>query len=107
MCRAAGVAIVFGDSTDYPAIADVTGDFVYARLEAAVEEEAAGYAPAALDRWAEAARTWAAGGLPGDLPYVTGDVPEKKPRDTFVFFINGFKPKAPAGALALINRLAA
>lgn len=107
MCRAAGVAIVFGDSTDYPAIADVTGDFVYARLEAAVEEEAAGYAPAALDRWAEAARTWAAGGLPDDLPYVTSDAPEKKPRDTFVFFINGFKPKAPAGALALINRLAA
>ncbi|MCC2980623.1 DUF72 domain-containing protein [Sphingomonas sp. IC4-52] len=107
MCRAAGVAIVFGDSTDYPAIADVTGDFVYARLEAAVEDEAAGYAPEALDRWAEAARTWAAGGQPGDLPYVTSGAPEQKPRDTFVFFINGFKPKAPAGALALIERLSA
>ncbi|MCD2316734.1 DUF72 domain-containing protein [Sphingomonas sp. IC-11] len=107
MCREAGVAIVFGDSMDYPAIADVTGDFVYARLEAAVEDEVAGYAPEALDRWAEAARTWAAGGQPGDLPYVTSGAPEQKPRDTFVFFINGFKPKAPAGALALIERLSA
>ena len=33
MCRKAGVAIVFADSPQYPAIADVTGDFVYARLE--------------------------------------------------------------------------
>ena len=33
LCRAAGVAIVYADSAEYPAIADVTGDFVYARLE--------------------------------------------------------------------------
>lgn len=107
MCRAAGVAIVFGDSADYPAIADVTGDFVYARLENAVEEEAAGYSPKALDRWATAARQWATGALPDDLPYVSSEGPERTPRETFVFFINGFKPKAPQGAMALIERLTA
>lgn len=104
LCRAAGVAIVYADSRDHPAIADVSGDFVYARLEDAVEEEPAGYAPAALDRWADAARCWAAGGQPAGLPYLA-DAPTATPRETFVFFINGAKVRAPHGAIALIERL--
>jgi uncharacterized protein YecE (DUF72 family) len=106
MARAAGVAIVFADSADYPAIADITADFVYARLENAVEEEPAGYAPAALDRWAAAARTWEAGGAPEGLPYVEAAPPRKHPRETFVFCINGAKIRAPAAAQALIARVA-
>jgi len=104
LARAAGVAIVFADSAEYPAIADVTGDFVYARLEDAKDEEPAGYAPAALDRWAAAARCWAAGGSPDGLPYVAQPGAER-PRETFVFFINGAKHRAPAGAMALIERV--
>ena len=61
LCRAANVAIVYAESPDYPAIADVTADFVYARLESTVEEEPTGYSPAALDRWAKVAKGWAAG----------------------------------------------
>jgi uncharacterized protein YecE (DUF72 family) len=99
------VAIVFADSADYPAIADVSVDFVYARLENAREEEPAGYAPAELDRWRDAAQCWAGGGQPEGLPYTAGSAPERKPRDTFVFFINGAKVRAPAGAQALIARL--
>lgn len=106
MARAAGVAIVYADSADYPAIADVSGEFVYARLEAAVEDEPTGYAPAALDRWTKAARSWAAGGALDDLPYVADPAPVR-PRDTFVFFINGAKVRAPAGAMALIERVGA
>ena len=105
MCRAAGVAIVYADSADYPAIADVTADFVYARLENGVEEESAGYTPAALDRWADHARCWAAGGAPEGLPYVVAESPERRARDTFVFFINGAKVRAPHGAMALIERI--
>jgi uncharacterized protein YecE (DUF72 family) len=105
MTRAAGVAIVFADSADYPAIADVTGDFVYARLENAIESEATGYAPVALDRWAGIAREWAAGGAPEGLPYVVDALPAKTTRDSFVFFINGAKVRAPAGAMALLERL--
>jgi uncharacterized protein YecE (DUF72 family) len=105
MARAAGVAIVYADSADYPAIADVTGDFVYARLEAAEEAHPAGYAPAALDRWAAAARTWNEGGRPEGLPYVDDTAPVEQPRDTFVFFINGAKVRAPQGAMALIERV--
>ncbi len=105
MARAAGVAIVYADSAEYPAIADVTGDIVYARLESAEEAHPAGYAPKALDRWAEAARSWAAGGAPEGLPYVDAAAPAKTPRETFVFFINGAKVRAPQGAMALIERL--
>ena len=108
LARAAGVAIVYADSADYPAIADLGGDFVYARLEAAVEEEPAGYSPAALDRWADAARCWSGGGAPDGLPYVGDTAPAPKtPCETFVFFINGAKVRAPQGAMALIDRLRA
>ena len=105
IARKAGVAIVFADSTSYPAIADVTADFVYTRLEAAEEAEPEGYAAAALDRWAQAAQTWAAGGVPEGLPYVDAAPPPVQPRDTYVFCINGAKVRAPAAAQALIARL--
>jgi uncharacterized protein YecE (DUF72 family) len=105
MAREAGVAIVYADSAGYPAIADVTGSFVYARLEQAEEANPAGYAEPALDRWAAAARSWASGGRPDGLPYVDRATPAKQPRDTFVFFINGAKVRAPAGAQALLKRL--
>jgi uncharacterized protein YecE (DUF72 family) len=104
MARAAGVAIVFADSTDYPAIADVSGDFVYARLEAAQEDQPAGYPATALDRWAAVARDWAAGASPEGFDYVAEPAPVR-PRDVFVFAINGAKVRAPAAAQALIARL--
>ena len=104
LCRAAGVAIVHGDSADYPAMADLTADFVYARLEQGVEEEPAGYASTALDRWAATSREWATGGSPEGLPYVADPAPVV-PRETFVFFINGAKVRCPHGAMALIERL--
>jgi uncharacterized protein YecE (DUF72 family) len=104
MCRAAGVAIVYAESADYPAIADVSAGFVYARLENAAEEEPAGYTPAALDRWAAVVKGWAAGESPDGLPYVAKPA-AKAPRDTFVFMINGAKVRAPAAAQALIARL--
>jgi uncharacterized protein YecE (DUF72 family) len=105
LCRAAGVALVYADSVDYPAIADVTGDFVYARLESAVEEVTTGYTDAQLDHWTTAAQLWAEGGAPEGLPYVDAAAPKKRARDTFIFFINGAKVRAPAGAMALIERL--
>ena len=107
LCRAAGVAIVFADSPTYPAIADVTGDFVYARLESGEDHNPLCYPDADMDRWAEAAKIWAAGGQPDGLPYVGDMAPAKTPRETFVFFIHGGKVRAPAGAMALIERVEA
>jgi uncharacterized protein YecE (DUF72 family) len=105
MARAAGVAVVYADSADYPALADVTADFVYARLENAREEEPNGYDDAALDRWRDVARDWATGVRPRGLPYVDTAQPPKQARDTFVFMINGAKVRAPAAAQALLARL--
>ena len=67
---------------------------------------ATGYPPKELDAWAERARNWAAGGAPEE-PAPIG-APEKKApksRDVFIYMINGFKPKAPAAAMALIERV--
>ena len=104
MARAAGVAIVFGDSDDFPCVADVSGDFVYARLMCARPETETGYDAAALDRWAGIARAWAAGESPPGLPYNAAPAPVR-PRETFVFFISGAKERNPAAAQALIERL--
>ena len=105
LCRAAGVAIVYAHAPEYPAIADVTGDFVYARLESGEDDNPACYPEPALDDWAKAARTWAAGGAPAGLPYVEQTTPPSVPRDTFLFLIHGGKVRAPAGAMALQDRL--
>jgi uncharacterized protein YecE (DUF72 family) len=103
LCRAAGVAIAFADSPEYPGIADVTGDFVYARLEAGADDNRHCYPDDDLPRWAEAARTWAAGGQPDGLPYFGDALAPQTSRDAFVFFIHGGKMRAPAGAMRLIE----
>jgi uncharacterized protein YecE (DUF72 family) len=104
MARAAGVAIVFADSDDYPCIPDLSGDFAYARLQRSREGEASGYPAAELDRWAEAAKAWARGESPERFPYVT-EPPPPRPRETYIFFISGAKALNPAAAEALIERL--
>jgi len=104
LCRAAGVAIVHADAAVYPTLADVSGDFVYVRLENASEDESAGYSVAALDGWTASARSWAAGGSPAPVPLVATPA-APTPRDVFVFFINGAKIKAPHGAMAMIERV--
>jgi uncharacterized protein YecE (DUF72 family) len=98
------VAIVFGDSDDYPCIADISGELVYARLQSAREEEPSGYDAAALDRWASTAKGWAAGESPAGLPYNAAAAPVQ-PRETYVFMINGAKVRAPQAAMALMERL--
>ena len=104
LAREAEVAIVFGDSDDYPCVADLSGDFAYARLQCTQEDVPTGYTPEVLDRWAAVARGWAAGESPPGLPYVT-EPAQPQPRDTFVFMIAGAKVRAPAAATALIERL--
>ncbi len=99
------VAVVYADSDDYPAIADVTADFVYARLQRSQENEAAGYPLKELDLWAKRAKTWAAGGVPDDLPTFGTAKPKKAKRDAFIYMIAGDKVRAPAAAQALIGRL--
>lgn len=98
-------ATVFTDSDDYPSFADLTADFVYARLMRSQARFVSGYAPKALDAWAQAAQTWAGGGEPADLPRVGAKAKAGPARDVFMFFINGAKERAPAAAMALLQRL--
>lgn len=106
LARKYKVATVYTDSPKFPSIPDQTGDFVYARLMNSDATHAAGYAPKALDDWADAAKTWAKGGTPSSLALVDeGRQKNSDARDVFVFFINGAKEKAPAAAGALIERL--
>lgn len=105
LARAHKAAIVFADSDEYPAIADLTADFAYARLQRTVEDQPAGYDAASLDRWADVAHGWACGAAPDGLRYVTAAQPNGGPRDVFVYFIAGAKVRAPAAATALIERL--
>ena len=101
-----GVAVVYAEHATYPGIPDVTGDFVYARLQKGEDSIPTAYPPKALDRWAERARSWADGGEPDDLPRVDGtNKPAAQPRDVFVYFIHEGKVRAPAAATALIERL--
>ena len=105
LARKFSVAIVLVESDKHPLIADVTSDFVYLRLQGTSDKVKTGYAPAALATWAERARSWAAGGAPDDLPTIAGQSPPKTKRDVFVYMISGAKVRAPAAAMALIERL--
>lgn len=107
LARRYRAATVFADSDDYPSFADLTGDFIYARLMRSSAAWPSGYAPAALDLWAARLQTWAQGGEPADLPHVsaTNQGVTGKPRDVFAFFISGAKERAPAAAQALLQRL--
>lgn len=102
------IATVIADHAAHPLIADVTAPFVYVRLQRALQAEATGYARAALAQWEARCHAWANGKQPDDMPVLAK--PERKAprsRDVFVYMINGYKPKAPAAAMALIGLLSA
>ena len=106
LARRLQIAIVFNDAADYPSIGDPSADFVYARLRRSRPTCRTGYPPRELARWAGHVRTWAAGGLPDELPYLGGGrKPAARPREVFLFFISGAKERNPAAAQALIAKL--
>ncbi len=85
-----GVASVTADTAGtYPRLDWVTADFAYARLHGEEELYTSGYDDEALDRWEAWAREHLASG-----------------RDTFVYFDNDVKVRAPFDAMALAERLA-
>ena len=96
--------VVYAHSDKYPEIADLTGDFVYARLQRSSADHEAGYAPDDLDAWARRAKTlgrWRrAAGPAGHRRAGAGPR-----RDCFLYFISGAKERNPAAAMALIERL--
>ena len=104
LARSHGVAICASESPDYPLIADVAADFVYARLMKGRDEIETGYEAPELDAWAARFGHYAAGEGPPDLPVLAPPAPARD-RDVFAFFISAGKVRAPAAAMALADRL--
>ncbi|WP_242108421.1 DUF72 domain-containing protein [Luteimonas aquatica] len=106
LARDRGMATVFTDSSDYPSFADLTADFVYARLMRSRADVASGYPAPELAQWARRAHAWASGGQPDDLPRIDAEtaVPTR-PREVFVYFISAAKERNPAAAMALHAKL--
>jgi uncharacterized protein YecE (DUF72 family) len=105
LLRKAEVAVVFSEHDTYPAIADATTDFVYLRLQKGEDTIETAYPPQALDTWAGRLRAWARGGEPNDLPRVDTTPARAAPRDVFAYVIHEGKIRAPAAAMALIERI--
>jgi uncharacterized protein YecE (DUF72 family) len=110
LLRRFGVPVVYADHPTYPAIADLVGDFVYARLQKGEDDIPTCYPKKEFATWAAAAQTWAEGGLP---ERVVGDCAapplknESRPRDVFVYFIHGGKIRAPAAAQLFMETIGA
>ncbi len=105
LARRFQVATVFTESDDYPAIPDLTGDFVYTRLMRTQPHEPLGCPPEVFPALAAAAQAWARGDEPSGLPRIAAAAEPAAPRDVFVFFISGAKERAPQAAMALRRAL--
>ncbi|HEY2071598.1 MAG TPA: DUF72 domain-containing protein [Rhizomicrobium sp.] len=104
LARKYGAAIVYAHHDKYPEMADVTADFVYARLQQAAPKVETGYTSPAIKTWAECARSWAEGKAPKDLPAVAKPA-KAVATDVFLYFIAGAKERNPAAAQALLKVL--
>jgi len=105
LARRHGMATVFTDSEEHPSFADLTADFVYARLMRSQADIDTGYAPTELARWARHASLWASGGDPADLPHVDATTVAHEPREVFLYFIGSAKERNPAAAVELLRQL--
>ncbi|MGE0023644.1 MAG: DUF72 domain-containing protein [Hyphomicrobium sp.] len=108
LLRHFAVPVVYADHATYPAIADPTGDFVYARLQKGEDDIATGYPEKDIAAWKAAAAAWSEGSVPKSLESACfAPLPKQKPapRDVFVYFIHGGKVRAPAAAQAFMGAL--
>jgi uncharacterized protein YecE (DUF72 family) len=107
LLRKFNMPVVFTDHAKYPNIADLSGDFVYARLQRGKDTVPTAYPPKEIDAWTGRLQSWAQGSAPDDLPQVepTKKTQKTAPRDVYAYVIHEGKVRAPAAAMALIERL--
>jgi len=100
------IAVCYTDHETYPNIADITSDFVYARLQQGQDEIPTAYPPKEIGAWAKRLDVWAKGKEPADLERVDAKHKLKaEPRDVFAYVIHEGKVRAPAAAMAMIEKL--
>lgn len=108
LARKYGAAICYAHHHDYPAIADVTANFVYARLQKGDDAIPTAYAQEDMALLARHAHAWRSGGQPEGLPLADpSNACEAMLRDVFVYFIHEGKVRAPHAAKALMEHVAA
>ncbi len=106
MLREFALPVVYTDHVKYPNIANFTGDFVYARLQRGQEKIPTAYPPKDIAAWAKRLQEWSQGKAPDDLPQVEpAKAAKAAPHDVFAYVIHEGKVRAPAGAMALIEKL--
>ncbi len=107
LLRRHDIALVVADAAgSWPALEDVTAEFVYLRLHGAEELYTSGYDADALDAWAAKIRRWVAGETPtGERTVGTPGDRSARGRDVFAYFDNDAKVRAPFDAMALAERL--
>ncbi len=107
LLRRHDLALVVADAAgSWPALEDVTAEFVYIRLHGAEELYTSGYDADALDSWAGKIRRWVAGeARAGERTVGTPADRAEQGRDVFAYFDNDAKVRAPYDAIALIERL--
>lgn len=103
--RSRNVALAVIDDEGASGAADLTADFVYARLKAGRDEEPLCYPEAGHRLWTARVTAWEEGRTPDGPPRLRPAEADAKPRDCFVYFISGGKVRAPAAAQALQRAL--
>ncbi|MBN9318612.1 MAG: DUF72 domain-containing protein [Caulobacterales bacterium] len=104
LLRKHGVAVCWAVHEKYPEIADVTADFIYARLQTGSDDVPTAYPPKQLKAFAEQFETFANGGEPdGPQKADPGHKAAKADRDAFVYFIHEGKVRAPHAAQAFMQ----
>ncbi|KLD64554.1 DUF72 domain-containing protein [Dyella japonica] len=105
LARSYRIPTVFTDSSEHPSLADLTGDFAYARLMRSEAQLETGYPSGDLDIWTTRARAWAEGHDLPELPHVSAPLKTQAPRDVFIYFISSAKERNPAAAMSLQRRV--
>ncbi|MGE3274127.1 MAG: DUF72 domain-containing protein [Vicinamibacterales bacterium] len=108
LARRFGVAIITSDAAGWPAVEEVTADFVYIRLHGHEQTYASKYDGDALAWWADRIRRWREGREPADARRITDLKPPRRAhRDVYVYFDNDIDAHAPADAIALAGLVGA
>ncbi len=102
LTRQHGMALVYTDSPDYPSAADLSGDFIYARLMGSRDQYDTGYPGPELAQWAGRAQAWRRGEDVAELPHLSATAPNPVPaREIYLYFISAAKHRNPAAARCL------
>ena len=101
------IALVIADTAGkWPAMEDLTADFVYVRLHGDEALYVSGYTPAALAKWATKIRTWSRGAISATSRQIAPRLPARtKGREVFVYFDNDVKVRSPFDAMTLAHSL--